>query len=64
MDELKPCPWCGNKSEVIQTKCISNGFVGYRVWHSSFGCLMEGMQTRIMDTPGEAIEAWNRRAEE
>lgn len=63
MDELKPCPWCGNKAELIQTKCVTNGFVGYYVFHYSLSCPMEGLKTHIMETPEDAIEAWNRRSE-
>ena len=56
MNELKPCPFCGNKAEIINT---GNHFprVFYRIVCYSF-CTMQG---KLYDTKEEAVEAWNRR---
>ena len=57
MAELKPCPFCGEKATIYQDlEC--GGY--YRV-----GCLYCDMyvNTPIFDNPEEAIEMWNRRAE-
>ena len=61
MYELKPCPFCGGKAELIQTKCLSNGRVLYHVFHYELKCRTNGIQTKNMETQEEAIEAWNRR---
>ena len=61
MAELKPCPFCGGKADVIQTKCLTNGCVLYHVYHSALKCPIYEIQTENMPTEEEAIEAWNRR---
>jgi hypothetical protein len=64
MEELKPCPFCGGKAHLIQTECLSNGVVLHHVYHSDPRCPLNPVCTKNMDTPEEAIEAWNRRAED
>ena len=55
--QLKPCPFCGGKTEVeygtsgynvYQIGCQNNECFAYAGWG---------------DTPEEAAEAWNRRAD-
>ena len=52
MTELKPCPFCGGKAEVLYTSKYEC-FVYCRR-----GC---AEQTRLYKTKGSAIKAWNRR---
>ncbi len=52
MDRLKRCPFCGGEAEIV----------GYTIfWVTCKECTAE---TKDFDTKEEAIEAWNRRAEE
>ena len=62
MDELKPCPFCGRKAQLIQTKCLQNGCVLYHVFHYDLQCPVNGIRTENRTTQEEAIEAWNWRA--
>ena len=64
MNELKPCPFCGGRAELIQTKCLSNGCVLYHVFHYDLKCHINCIRTENMATPEEAIEAWNMRVED
>lgn len=70
MAELKPCPFCGNKIKIVVTHY---GGIGYQLYHEitddpTEQCPIakhegEGeMGIYIYDTKAEAIEAWNRRA--
>ena len=57
MEELKPCPFCG-EDVAIALDQLNGRFRGYcRV--ISGGCGAEGPSSA---TDAEAIEAWNRRA--
>ena len=58
MDELKPCPFCGEKA-VIRTFPGIN-FDCYKVYCSNIRCYICPV-TRIYHDKKEAIEAWNRR---
>lgn len=51
--EMKPCPFCGGKAEVV------HGF-GFDNIVQCEDCFTE---TRICETPEEAIEVWNKRCE-
>lgn len=55
MDELKPCPFCGSPAE-LTGEC---DMVWVRCSNEDCWCQMV---TRF-DEPDEAIEAWNRRAD-
>ena len=72
MAELKPCPFCGGKIKIVTTMY---GGLGYQLYHDILDdpkkkCPIakhegEGeMGMWIYDTIEEAIEAWNRRAED
>ena len=50
--ELKPCPFCGCNAIVE----------GYSNWWVRCECCL--VETRTFKTEAEAIEAWNRRAED
>lgn len=58
--ELKPCPFCGGEGHIIKTD-FGNGYQKY--YHGV--CLDCGMETKnyVHITKEEAIEAWNRRAD-
>ena len=62
MAELKPCPFCGGNKIDIMVYDPFDGYQGnltrHRVWCLGCGVLVE--RARVMD----AIEAWNRRAED
>ena len=78
MPELKPCPFCGSKSKIVQ--CDDEGNVkgeeyesnpwsglGYRVVHESDDCPIstgEDGYNLIYDSREEAESHWNRRANE
>lgn len=52
MEDLKKCPFCGGKAEIV----------GYKIfWVICKECTAE---TKSFDTREEAIEAWNRRVKE
>ena len=58
MAELKPCPFCGGN---VKHRYFSDGFFNY--------CRVECKRCNVMMTQVdrigiEAIEAWNRRAED
>lgn len=52
MKKLKKCPFCGGEAEIAGDKIF---------WVICKECTAE---TKCFDTREEAIEAWNRRAEE
>ncbi len=55
MDELKPCPFCGEtESLIIDDEWTIPAF--------AIECCECGASTITFDTKEEAIEAWNRRA--
>ena len=62
MAELKPCPFCGSKSVRIYAYDPFDGYQGnltvHRVHCTECGAHVQ--QDKVMD----AIEAWNRRAED
>ena len=56
--ELKPCPFCGGKSELWESKA-SNGYLyGYAI-----RCVMCKSRTKIYKEIEYATDAWNRRAD-
>lgn len=55
--ELKPCPFCGGKDSGI----LTTSYDGY--WYAVF-CENCMAQTRKCRQEKDAIEAWNRRAED
>ena len=72
MAELKPCPFCGAKIKIVTS---SYGGHGYRLYHDitddpTEECPIAGHEDEgemgmwIYDTIEDAIEAWNRRAED
>lgn len=66
MDKLKPCPFCGGKAKLESAK--ANAAATRLIFWVQ--CNLETAETCSCiprtwncDTPEEAIEAWNRRAE-
>lgn len=59
-NELKPCPFCGGEAKI--SKCLSN-HTKYRVTHT---CVDRYPHIEFyhyhFDTPQEARDFWNRRA--
>ena len=64
MEELKPCPFCGNRDAFLESFKVRKG---YEAAVQCNGCLAQ-MVTITYDTEEEAIEsaekAWNRRTHE
>lgn len=65
MRELKPCPFCGGKPELLETMCIEPDWWSAGVFcshgHTSIQMLADG---RTADEAYERVVAgWNRRAE-
>lgn len=56
MNELKPCPFCGDRGEVfVYYSCLNGSKWGVR-------CFSCGISQRVIHgSREEAIEAWNRR---
>ena len=52
MEELKPCPFCGGKAEII-------GYDDGLFQAVCRGC--DGTQDNFFDSPEEAAESWNNR---
>ena len=58
--ELKPCPFCGGRACVRKNKGI---FETFNVYCMNEDCRVEPI-THSYYRKDEAIEAWNRRAED
>ena len=58
MSELKPCPFCGGEASVIRHADF------YGIWHgkSDSPCYFSEKEFWGFLSEAEAIEAWNRRA--
>ncbi len=61
MAELKPCPFCGGKAELVTSQAFEWCDRYYYVRCASEEC---EKRTHLYDRTHEAIEAWNRRAED
>lgn len=64
MDEikLKPCPFCGREPFLIRTVCLKSNAVSYHVFHGTAHCPISGISTSNALTAEDAVEIWNRRA--
>jgi len=60
-DELKPCPFCGGKAALEQ---LLENKDDYMASCDNDECLVTCVMTHCDSTRKEAIEAWNRRAEQ
>lgn len=62
MAELKPCPFCGSKWANV--KYVNNPFDRHHIY-GGFAAYCDdcGATTKHFKTEQEAIEAWNRRAD-
>lgn len=64
-EELKPCPFCGNENIQIERRSEFDGQSDYGRYYIGCGaedCLDWDVFSSA-DTPDEAIEQWNKRAE-
>lgn len=63
--ELKPCPFCGGKAHVMKKECLSNGYVTYGIFHSTFehaDYILSGQSLdAVFESSEQAIKAWNNR---
>lgn len=60
--DLKPCPFCGGEAEAVYAP---NDINRWGVQCKSCGCTVEVEEWKgVEDTRGNAIKAWNRRAED
>lgn len=59
MSDLKPCPFCGGEADCNNNAVMQGGKLK---WATE--CLGCGVITDCFDTKQEAIEAWNRRADD
>ena len=57
MAELKPCPFCGGKATITKSVDVCNNKF------YSVKCFRCGVLTTFRDRQYNAIEAWNRRAD-
>ena len=68
MNELKPCPFCGGKAELVQDvryprpKCECK--TAYEVVCNNTDCIMYHNDNNYYLSKKKAIEAWNKRAGE
>ncbi len=56
MDKLKPCPFCGGEATIRKYEYFSEDT--YNVYCEECGC-----EISMYYSEGDAIDAWNRRAE-
>lgn len=61
-NKLKPCPFCGGKAKLRETT-YGNNCDAYVVWCGNRDCEVSPT-TKYRRWRKEAIEAWNRRAED
>lgn len=63
MTELKPCPFCGAKAQTFESNRHPRFRFGVECSLTNGFCWVYP-QTDLFETEEEAIEAWNRRANE
>lgn len=63
MEQLKPCPFCGGKAEVVPHKFFSEALKAWKVDCYVVEC-KNCHTAQYWGTEKQAIEAWNRRAYE
>ena len=63
MAGLKPCPFCGGRASVKKFVSKNGAFEIYNVYCMNEDCRVEPI-THDYFHKEEAIEAWNRRAED
>lgn len=61
-EELKPCPFCGGKAEiVIGIYGIHGAPDYYTIVHPESGCIMDDFACYCTDDKNDLIEDWNKR---
>ena len=58
-EELKRCPFCGGKAEIVPVYDNESGFSGYAVICADCGCGTIGSEDEI-----DAVNAWNTRIDD
>ena len=61
MAEIKPCPFCGSIATDYGKNLNEKELQAKRIWNLC--CVQCGAGTDYFETTKEAIEAWNRRAD-
>lgn len=61
--ELKPCPFCGGKAQIVSFRTYIERFhgMGRKFYVNCTDCGIDGPGTHF--TESDAANAWNRRAE-
>lgn len=59
MAELKPCPFCGSKAEIEHKRKLMTWIVQC----SNYSCPASYMIGNDFETEEQAVEMWNRRAD-
>ena len=65
MEELKPCPFCGDVPELVPMFSMFGTLDGFVVKHECevLGALIQAPMTWTGNNAEHAVEAWNTRAE-
>ncbi len=64
MAELKPCPFCGGKAHTYTYNLHDKGMVRKMWLCKCASCWLNYPVRECCEQESEAIEAWNRRAED
>lgn len=67
---LKPCPFCGSEDVIIDHESNNTGYAdsfdGFCIYCGNKNCIAHipfGQTVKLYRNPMEAIEAWQRRAD-
>ena len=63
IQELKPCPFCGSKPILKEAKSMYSDMTAFYVRCDNYNCPVT-VATCNRDTPEEAFELWNTRAQD
>ena len=66
MEKLKPCPFCGKpaliKSDNRYPRPERERITAYEVICTNYDCIIYNCDNNYFRSPKEAMDAWNRRA--
>ena len=63
MNELKPCPFCGEKAYIFEIKDWDDGLKIVEAGCDKCDIHFRKCRETLEEAKSKAIEAWNRRAE-